>query len=409
MRYLPLTAYLLLVACGDNRAAAPPVLGDVSVTTAEDTRVSVVVPLAAADTSAVTLSVVTAPRHGTLEGSGPTWLYTPAANYNGSDTFVARGEDSHGSAMATVTIAVTPVNDAPVANADSFMTAFDSPLTIAKTTLLANDTDVDNATLTVVAVSGSDGHGAVTTSGDNIVFTPDVGFVGNAKFNYTISDGALTAEGAVTVTIGGNIAPVAVDDVATTDEDTMVAIADAALLANDSDAEHHTLAISAVGNATNGSVSHSGTQVIFTPDANFNGAGSFEYTITDGMLTASATVTITINAVDDPPVAVADVLTVSEGSSENPFDVLANDTDIDGGPKTVVSVTQPAHGTALVVPGGISVAYTSAAGYCNEVPNAVNDTFTYTLNGGSSATVAVKVTCACGLKKSTDFVVGSNP
>jgi hypothetical protein len=88
--------------------------------------------------------------------------------------------------------------------------------------------------------------------------------------------------------------------------------------------------------------------------------------------------------------------------------VLANDTDIDGGPRAVATVTQPGHGTAAIV-GGTSVTYASATGYCNDVPNAARDTFTYTLMpGGSTATVAVKVTCACGLKKSTDFVVGSN-
>jgi hypothetical protein len=312
--------------------------------------------------------------------------------------------------MATVAITVTPVNDAPVANPDSFMAGFDTPLTISQATLLANDTDVDSATLTVISVAQVSGtHGSPAMSGSDVLFTPETGFTGSTTFLYTISDGMLTANGTVTVTIGADSAPVAVDDVAMTDEDVMATIADTALLANDSDPEHQTLAISAVGNAVHGTVAHSGSQVSFLPDANFNGSGSFEYTVTDGLLTAVGTVVVTVNAVDDPPVAIDDVATVAEGVAANAIDVLANDTDIDGGPKAIASVTQPPNGTAAILAGGASIAYTSATGYCNDVPNAARDTFTYTLTpGGATATVAVKVTCACGLRKSTDFVVGSN-
>jgi hypothetical protein len=67
--------------------------------------------------------------------------------------------------------------------------------------------------------------------------------------------------------------------------------------------------------------------------------------------------------------------------------VLANDTDVDGGAKTVASATQPSHGTVAVAGDSGSVSYTPAAGYCG------GDSFTYTLNGGSSATVSVTVTC----------------
>ena len=398
----------LLVSCGDNPKPPPPSLSNVTTSTAEDTQLVVMVPLTATDTSAVTLSIVTAPSHGTFTGNGPTWTYMPAANYNGPDTVVVKAEDRYGDSTATVAITVTPVNDAPVANPDSFTAAFGVPLTIAQATLLANDTDIDSTTLTVTSVAAAaGGHGTPTMNGTDVVFASEAGFAGSTTFTYTISDGQLSAQGTVTVQIGADQPPRATDDAVTTDEDVTAAIADATLLANDTDPEHHTLAVSDVGNALHGTVSHAGTQVSFVPDANYNGPASFDYTITDGTLTSTAHVAITVNAVDDPPVAVDDAVTLDESATATTIDVLANDTDIDGGPKAVASIGTAAHGNASFLGGVIS--YSSGIGYCNGVPNGAADTFTYTLTpGGATGTVSVRVTCACGLKKSTDFVVGSN-
>src|SRR6202012_2851871 len=101
---------------------------------------------------------------------------------------------------------------------------------------------------------------------------------------------------------------------------------------------------------------------------------------------------------DEPPVAVDDTATVIEDSGANAIDVLANDTDTDGGPKLVESVTQPANGTVVITGGGTGLTYAPSANYCNEPPGTTPDTFTYTLNSGSeptgsTATVSVKVTC----------------
>jgi Ca2+-binding RTX toxin-like protein len=95
-------------------------------------------------------------------------------------------------------------------------------------------------------------------------------------------------------------------------------------------------------------------------------------------------------AADGAPTAHDDVAVVAENAPPATVDVLANDTDPDGGPKLVASVTQPAHGTATI--GGGGVTYKPAAGYCNDLGGSP-DSFTYTLNGGSVATVAVTVQC----------------
>src|ERR1043165_7372544 len=179
----------LICACGDDHRAEPPKLSDVSVTTAEDMQAAVSVPLTAAEPPAVTLSVVTPPAHGTLTGGGPSWTYKPAADYNGADSATVKAEDTHGSSTAKITISVTAVNDAPVANPDNLAAAFDIPSKVAAATLLANDTDVDNTALTITAVAAAgDGHGTPSMSGSEITFTAESHFTGTAKFTYTVSD-----------------------------------------------------------------------------------------------------------------------------------------------------------------------------------------------------------------------------
>ena len=71
--------------------------------------------------------------------------------------------------------------------------------------------------------------------------------------------------------------------------------------------------------------------------------------------------------------------------------MLGNDTDVDGGPNSIGSVTQPANGTVVITGGGTGLTYQPNPGYCNTPPGTALDTFTYTLNGGRTATVSVMV------------------
>ena len=122
-----------------------------------------------------------------------------------------------------------------------------------------------------------------------------------------------------------------------------------------------------------------------------------EFKVSDGALDSNlATKDIAVASVEDLPVAVGDSKTVAAGSAATAVDVLANDTDADGGTMAVGSTTQPAHGTAAITTGGAGVTYKPKAKYCNS-GGPQRDTFKYTLNGGSEATVSVKVTCP-GLK-----------
>jgi hypothetical protein len=161
-----------------------------------------------------------------------------------------------------------------------------------------------------------------------------------------------------------------------------------------------TISIQSVTQPANGTVviTNAGADLTYQPNANYCNAPpgttleTFTYTLAPGG--SAATVRVTVTCVDEAPTAVADAATVGEDSGANAIDVLANDTDPDGGPISVVSVTQPANGTVVITGGGTGLTYAPNANYCNNPPGTTLDTFTYTLTpGGSSATVSVTVTC----------------
>src|SRR6201999_2243622 len=171
------------------------------------------------------------------------------------------------------------------------------------------------------------------------------------------------------------------------------------VLANDTDVDGGPKQIESVTQPANGTVviTGGGTGLTYSPSANYcneppgTTPDTFTYTLNGG---STATVSVKVTCVDDPPVAVNDTETVQEDSGATALDVLANDTDIDGGPKQVESVTQPANGTVVVTGGGTGLTYEPSANYCNEPPGTTPDTFTYTLNGGSAAPVPATVDCA---------------
>ena len=245
-----------------------------------------------------------------------TFTYTPNSNYNGPDSFTYTITDGNGgTATATVTITVVPVNDAPVAVDDSASTNEDSPVTVS---VLDNDSDLDGDVFTVISTTTPSNGTVVINENGTITYTPNENFNGTDSFEYTISDGnGGTATATVTITVNSvNDAPVAIDDIATTDEDTSVTIP---VLDNDSDADGNGLTVISVTTPSNGTVviNDDGT-VTYTPNPDFNGTDSFEYTISDGNGgTDTATVTITVNEVNDAPPA-APIVTVTQPTCENP-------------------------------------------------------------------------------------------
>jgi large repetitive protein len=433
-------------------------------------------------------------------GNG-TWSYTPAPNDDTSVTFSYDISDGFMTIVATASIDLNPVNDAPVAVDDVANTAINTAVIVD---VRANDTDVDDATNTLIisAPSVNPSEGTVTLNPDGtITFTPANNFTGPATITYTVTDpSGLSDTGTLTVSVGDNTepegtdnsatiqedgsktfvaadfgftdadagqtlnavridtlpnagqltlggfavsagqvipvaqigslvftpdqdgngnnyasftfsvqdnggafdlipntftinvtpvndVPVAVMDTATGDEDSALVIAAADLLANDTGLGDGA-AIVSVQAAVNGMVSYDTMtgEITFTPDADYYGPASFTYTIRDADGEEStATVNLTINNVNDVPVAVMDTGSVIEagaagaGIPSATGNVLTNDTDVDSGDTKTVSAV---NGSALNVGATITTTYGTL------VINA-NGSYTYTLDNSRPATNAL--------------------
>jgi hypothetical protein len=313
-----------------------------------------------------------------------------------------------GTADPTVTPVVNP-NNPPDAVDDNATVAEDSGANTIN--VLTNDSTAPDTgeTLTITAVTqGTNGSVAIVGGGTAVSYTPNANFFGSDSFTYTVNDGnggTDTATVFVTVT-EVNDAPTATDDViANIAEDSgPYTIPFATLLANDSkgpaNESGQTLTITAVANAVGGTVMISGTDVVFTPTANYNGPASFDYTVQDNGTTNGAadpktdvgSVSFNITAVNDNPDAVDDNATVVEDSGPNTINVLTNDSIAPdtGETLTITAVTQGANGSVAITGGGTTVSYTPNANFSG------SDSFTYTIsdgNGGTdTATVFVTVT-----------------
>lgn len=179
-----------------NRA---PVAVGQSLSTNEDVALSLGLQATDADGDPLTYSILSQPLRGVLSGTGTARVYTPAANFNGTDSFTFSVRDGQfQSNVATVIIQVANVNDPPAARDDSANTVRNTTVTIS---VLANDTDVDGDVLAISAVSSA-GNGKTAILGTRIVYTPANGFVGTDRFTYSVRDGrGGVATAAVTVVV----------------------------------------------------------------------------------------------------------------------------------------------------------------------------------------------------------------
>ncbi len=394
-----------------------PVADDESFTVAEDGNVIIDVLLGDTDLDGDTLSVTEI--DGTLISIGSpmaiatgvvslnadgTLTFTPNANYNGPATFDYTLSDGNGgSDVGHVSGAVTPVNDPPVADDETFLVAEDAGVVIP---VLTGDTDLDGDSLIVTHVNGTPisvgspvtiAMGVVSLNADGTVtFTPNSNYNGPAAFDYTISDGNGGTDighvsGAVTPV---NDVPVAHPNAYVTAEDASVSgnvLTDDTGSGVDSDIDGDSLSVSLtpIVDVTNGSLMLAADgSFTYTPNLGFNGFGSFTYELRDpGGLTSTAVVMIAVGAVNDPPVADDESFTVAEDGFVI-IDVLTGDTDLDGDTLSVTEIdgTPISVGSPVTIVAGI--VSLNADGTLTFTPNANNNgpaAFDYTVSDGNGA------------------------
>lgn len=334
--------------------------------------------------------------------------FLPDANWNGIETFTYTVKDVSGATdTATVTVKVEQVNDPPEAQDDTAITSEDVPVLIDA---LSNDADIDldpainldedavKESLSIAAdgFSGVD-NGTATVENGKIKFIQNFPVERYKIFIYTVKDRAGQTDTAeVTVTVSSqNNAPSANGDVAETNEDAPVTVD---VLANDLDVdaamEGDNLTIVSTSDVDHGDavIASDNKSILFTPDADWNGTKVFTYTIRDkGDLRSSATVSITVKAVNDAPSALDDTAETDEDNAVT-VKVLANDTDVDlllgGDSLTILSVAGVDNGNVVIAPDKKTLTFVPNANWSGE------EVFTYVMKdiAGIQSSAAVHLT-----------------
>ncbi|MCO6454069.1 MAG: tandem-95 repeat protein [Pirellulaceae bacterium] len=331
-----------------------------------------------------------------------TLTYVPAPDAFGLANVTVRLHDNGGtdgggvdtSLPQTFTITITPVNDAPLATADSYTTGEDVVLMIDAPGVLGNDSDPDSSSLAAVLVTGPT-HGSLTLNANgSFSYTPDAGYSGVDSFSYKSSDATADsnlATASITIT-PVNDAPLAAADSYTTGEDAVLIIDVPGVLGNDSDPDSSSLtAVQATGPTPGSLTLNANGSFSYTHDAGYSGVDSFSYKASDGTADSNvATASITITPANDPPLATADSYTTGEDAVptiDGPG-VLGNDSDPDSSSLTAVLVTGPTHGSLTLNTNG-SFSYTPDAGYSGV------DSFSYKASDGTAdsnvATASIQV------------------
>lgn len=378
-----------------------PVANNQSITTPEDVPYNGVLTSSDVETSPVTYTTVTSPTNGTVSvnANSGAFSYTPNLNYNGADSFTFRVNDGmSNSNIATVSIAVTPVNDAPVANNQSIVVE-------EETLYLGNVTgsDVDGNSLTYSVVSSSSKGVLVLNTNGSFTYTPNLNTTGTDSFTFKANDGTVDSNVAtVSIVINpNNDLPIANNQTFTYNEDSTNQ-----LTLTGSDADNDPLTYIIVDSPSNGTLTEvpnlfmfmmmstfSNSQVvspnlIYTPNPNFNGVDSFTFKVNDGTGDSNvATVSINVNAVNDAPVA--DSKTITTVKNQAIVNLLTG-SDVENSPIIYAIVANPAQGVVVLNPLTGTFVYTPNLNFFG------NDSFTFKVNDSSLdsniATVNIVVT-----------------
>ena len=321
-----------------------PVANDLNVSTNELRFSSLDITLDASDVELLplTYTIESNTSNGTTSLNGNIVTYVPTTDWNGEDSFTYKANDGElDSNIASVTITVNPVNDAPVVQNQSASTNED---TVVDITLLGSD--IENDTLTYSIVESN--NGTISISGTTATYTPNQDWNGTDTFTYKANDGTDDSNTAtVNVSVAAvNDAPVTQNVSVTTDEDSPYTDSYTAYV---SDVEGDALTVTAVTSPTNGTATcnDTSTDCTYTPNQDFNGTDSFTYKVNDGEFDSNiSTVSITVNAQNDAPTVSTGTISTNENTAAT-LDLSTLATDVDGDDLTFNN-TPPANGSVTI-------------------------------------------------------------
>ena len=359
-----------------NRA---PVSQNQSLTTALNTAAPVTLAATDADGNSLTYTVVASPAHGALSGTLPNLVFTPATGYTGLDSFTFKANDSRmDSAVATVTLDIGVVgNRRPLAANQAATTAEETAKSITLT-----GSDADGNPLTYDLVSGP-AHGVLFGTAPNLTYQPSANlpadnFNGADSFTFTVRDASLTS---AVATVNITVTPV---------NDTPQAVAQSMnasvnvvnpINLSGTDAEIYPLSYGVVANPTHGTLSGTAPNLSYLPDTVYHGPDSFTFRVTDVEGAISSNATVSINVINDAPVADAQAIELQPNTSAA-ITLTGSDTANDALTYTVL--TQPANG--LLSGSAPAVTYTPTANYKGA------DSFTFKVNDGTNDSASATVT-----------------
>lgn len=357
-----------------------PVASDQAINTAEDNAVAISLSAADADGDQLAYSMISGPTMGSLSGTAPNLVYTPAVNANGNDSFTFRVNDGKAdSNIATVSIAVVAVNDVPAAASQTASTPEDQALGI-----LLSASDMDGDAMTYRIVSGPS-KGALSGAAPNLIYTPSADANGTDSFTFCANDGKTdsnTATVSITVT-PVNDAPVAVAQATSTLEDKALSI-----ILSSIDKDGDVLSYRIVSSTAKGTLSGTAPNLTYIPNSNVSGGDSFSFVANDGKTDSNiATVSITVTPVNDAPVASAQIISATVGT---PVGIVLSASDVDGDALTFSIASSPTQGGLSGTPPNLT--YTPAATATG------SDSFTFLASDGklnsNTATISINITSA---------------
>ena len=371
---------------GTNNA---PVAQDISETLNEDQQSATIMLLGTdADGNNLTYQQTTDPQYGTLSITGSNAYYTPNANYNGQDSFQYKVHDgSLDSNVATVTINISAINDAPTAQTASYNLYEDNTYAFS-----LGGQDLDGDSLTYNVQTQTDNGVVLDCSGANCTYQPPLNFHGTDSFSYSVSDNsgqpnAHSDSVFISFTVYAvNDAPVVneqavnlVPPTIITDEGTTSSALDMSLYFIDLDGD--TLSYRVTTQPTNGSISNSGNSYFYRASGNFYGSDSFEIVARDTNSQESSPIQVSVtvnNILDDRPVGEAQAVSLQEDNLGT--SITLNATDPDGQTSFTYAVTtQPTRGSVTC----------GEFGSCTYTPNANNngqDSFRFTATDAQGLT-----------------------